>query len=50
MAWLKQAIAAGFKNAAHMKEDKDLDALRGRDDYKKLVAALESTQAKGGTP
>jgi hypothetical protein len=41
MAWLKQAVAAGYKNAAHVKEDKDLDALRDRADYAKLVAKLE---------
>ena len=30
MAWLKQAIAAGYKDAHHMQDDKDLDALRDR--------------------
>jgi eukaryotic-like serine/threonine-protein kinase len=40
MAWLKQAIAAGYKDAAHMKADNDLDSLRLREDYKKLVAEL----------
>jgi hypothetical protein len=40
MAWLKQAVAAGFKDAAHMEKDKDLDALRGREDFKKLLAEL----------
>jgi eukaryotic-like serine/threonine-protein kinase len=38
MAWLKQAVAAGFKDAAHMKQDTDLDALRGREDFWKLEA------------
>ncbi len=47
MVWLKQAIAAGFNNAAHMRGDKDLDALRGRDDFKKLAAHIE--QAKPAT-
>jgi serine/threonine protein kinase/Flp pilus assembly protein TadD len=42
MAWLHKAVAAGFKNARHMKQDKDLDALRDREDFKKLVADLES--------
>jgi serine/threonine protein kinase/tetratricopeptide (TPR) repeat protein len=46
MAWLKQAVAAGYKNAAHMKEDKDLDALRDREDFKKLLTDLESGQTK----
>jgi hypothetical protein len=50
MVWLKQAIAAGFKDAAHMKKDKDLDALRGRDDFKKLLAELEGAKAKSQAP
>jgi eukaryotic-like serine/threonine-protein kinase len=49
MAWLKRAVAAGFRNAAHMKKDTDLDALRGRDDFKKLMAELEAEEkAKTG--
>src|SRR5262249_49134671 len=42
MAWLHQAVAAGYKNAGHMKQDKDLDALRERDDFKKLLADLQA--------
>jgi hypothetical protein len=38
MAWLQQAVAAGYKDAATMKKDKDLDALRDRADFKKLLA------------
>ncbi|HKB39060.1 MAG TPA: tetratricopeptide repeat protein, partial [Gemmataceae bacterium] len=41
MAWLKQAIAAGYNNAARLKKDKDLDALRDRADFAKLVTRLE---------
>jgi serine/threonine protein kinase/tetratricopeptide (TPR) repeat protein len=41
MTWLKQAVAAGYKDAAHMNRDKDLDSLRGREDFKKMVAELE---------
>src|SRR5262249_27779714 len=37
MAWAKQAVAAGFKNVGRMKADKDLDALRDREDFKKLL-------------
>jgi eukaryotic-like serine/threonine-protein kinase len=44
MAWLKQAVSAGYKDAAHMKEDHDLDALRGRDDFKRLVAGLDGVK------
>jgi serine/threonine protein kinase len=44
MAWLKQAVSAGYKNAAQMKKDHDLDALRARDDFKRLVAGLEGVK------
>jgi non-specific serine/threonine protein kinase/serine/threonine-protein kinase len=42
MAWLQKAVAAGWKDAAHMKTDTDLDILRDRDDFKKLMAELEA--------
>ena len=44
MAMLRTAVAKGFKDAAHMKKDKDLDALREREDFKKLLAELASTK------
>jgi eukaryotic-like serine/threonine-protein kinase len=50
MAGLKQAITAGFKDVAHLKKDKDLDALRARDDFKKLMAELERTTTKSRVP
>ncbi len=40
MALLHKAVKAGYKNAAHMKKDTDLDALRARDDFNKLLAEL----------
>jgi serine/threonine protein kinase len=46
MAWLKKAVAAGYKDAAHMQKDKDLDALRDREDFKKLMAELAAGAAK----
>jgi tetratricopeptide (TPR) repeat protein len=42
MAWLRKAIAAGFKDAAKLKADPDLDALRGRGEFGALTAGLES--------
>jgi len=47
VAWLKQAVAAGYKDVANMKKDKDLDELRGREDFKKLMAKLEADNPKG---
>jgi tetratricopeptide (TPR) repeat protein len=40
MAWLRQAVAAGYKNVAHMAKDTDLDALRDRADFRALLAEL----------
>ncbi len=40
MVWLPKAIAAGYKDRAHIEADKDLDALRGRADFQKLLASL----------
>ena len=42
MALLHQAVKAGFKHAAHMKKNAELDALRDREDFKKLLAELEA--------
>ena len=34
-------VSKGYKAVAHMKKDTDLDPLRQRDDFRKLVADLE---------
>jgi hypothetical protein len=41
MRLLRDAVGKGLKDAAHMKKDTDLDPLREREDFKKLVAELE---------
>jgi serine/threonine protein kinase len=41
MKMLRDAIAKGYHDTAHLKQDKDLDALRERADFKKLLAWLE---------
>jgi serine/threonine-protein kinase len=38
---LREAVAKGFKDIEHLKKDTDLDPLRGRDDYRKLLKELE---------
>ena len=38
---LKRAVAKGYKNAAHMKQDPDLAALRPHADFQKLIAELD---------
>jgi len=45
ISYMKRGDVAGlaaFKNIEHMKTDKDLDALRGREDFKKLMAELQA--------
>jgi hypothetical protein len=42
MAWLKEAVTAGYKDAAQMEADPLLDALRDRQDFKKLAAELQA--------
>ena len=41
MKLLRDAVSKGYKGVAHMKKDTDLDPLRQREDYQKLVAELE---------
>jgi tetratricopeptide (TPR) repeat protein len=41
---LKQAVARGYKDVAHLKKDPDLDPLRRRDDFQKLLAEIEKSQ------
>jgi serine/threonine protein kinase/tetratricopeptide (TPR) repeat protein len=41
MQMLRDAVSKGFKDMALMKKDTDLDPLREREDFKKLVAELE---------
>ena len=38
---LTKAVKAGYKDAAHMATDTDLDPLRNRDDFKKLLVDLQ---------
>ena len=48
---LHKAIKPGYHDAAHMAKDKDLDGLRERDDFKKLLAELEAAaQSKTKEP
>jgi non-specific serine/threonine protein kinase/serine/threonine-protein kinase len=46
MALLTQAVAAGYWNVKFLKDDADFDVLRGREDYKKLIADLEAKAKK----
>jgi hypothetical protein len=44
MSLLRKAVAGGFRDVAYIKRDKDLDALRDRHDFRKLMSALESAR------
>jgi serine/threonine protein kinase/tetratricopeptide (TPR) repeat protein len=42
MAMLRTAVANGYKDAAQIKKDTDLVALRDREDFRKLLAEVEA--------
>jgi hypothetical protein len=44
MALLRQAVARGYKGATHMKNDPDLQPLRGREDFRILAAEVEAAR------
>jgi serine/threonine protein kinase len=46
MELLRQAVRAGFKDLARMAKDADLDPIRDRDDFKKLLAELQAGKEK----
>jgi tetratricopeptide (TPR) repeat protein len=41
MKLLREAVSKGYKDVPHMKKDTDLDPLRQRDDFQKLIGELE---------
>jgi len=48
MVWLRKALAAGYQNVDDLKKDKDLDPLREREDFKKLLADVEAKHDESG--
>lgn len=44
MEALSKAVHEGWQDVSWMKKDPDLDALRGRPDFRKLLADLEAKQ------
>jgi tetratricopeptide (TPR) repeat protein len=45
MTWLTRAVAAGFNDRDRMEEDNDLDSLRTRTDFRKLVESMPDLTA-----
>jgi serine/threonine protein kinase len=46
MKMLQDAVNRGWKDVEHMKQERDLEPLRGREDFKKLLADLEMKTKK----
>lgn len=44
VALLKRAVERGYKNAAQLKDNRDLDALRAREDFKDVLRRMERTK------
>jgi tetratricopeptide (TPR) repeat protein len=47
MATLRRAIAAGYRDVANMRQDSDIDSLRKRPDFQKLMADLGAKKQAG---
>ena len=47
---LKKTVEAGYQDTTQLKRDTDLDPLRDRDDFKKLLADLEEQSRKKSEP
>ena len=47
---MRQAVAKGWKDAGHMAKDPDLDPLRQRDDFRKLLAELRAKAPAAAPP
>jgi tetratricopeptide (TPR) repeat protein len=50
MEMLQKAVNGGFKDAEHMKKNTHLDALRGREDFKKLLGEVEKKSPSQKAP
>jgi hypothetical protein len=50
MIYLKQAVSKGYNFIEKLRTDPDLDPLRGRDDFKKVVADLELSLKNKSNP
>ncbi len=48
MQLLRDGLQAGYKDVEHMAEDRDLDGLRGWEDFKKLMQGLIKTKNPAG--
>ena len=46
VALLQKAVVNGYRNAAHMRQNPDLQPLRGRDDFQQLLSKLEGKTKK----
>ncbi len=46
MAWLRQAVDAGYRDAAQAAADSDLEVLRERADFKELLGQLQARSSK----
>jgi hypothetical protein len=44
---LREALTAGYDSLDSLQADRDLDALRGRDDFKEIMAGLPRAPAGG---
>ena len=46
LVWLTRALAAGYKDRDRLDTDKDLQAVRRREDFQKLLTSLPAAPAR----
>ncbi len=49
MSWLQKAVTGGFDDLGQIKQDPDLKALRGRDDFQALLTQM-AEKSRSGNP
>ena len=50
VSMLKRAVARGYKDVRQLKKDKNLDPIRGRADFQKLIADLVKASPASKAP
>ena len=46
VAYLRKAFEVGYRSLVHIAQDNDLDAIRGRDDFKELLLQYQKEKVK----
>jgi len=48
--WLEKAVSLGYQDKAYLEQDSDLDSLRDRDDYRRLLSSFGAAPPPADSP